>query len=139
MSQEFQEPEEERGEYPMFARQTSELERNEWLIGGLITLVGAGIGFVYALNKNRSRKKSGLSTLESDALAAFEGAVIGAIIAAFAVILYRVYYHQKYVRSLSRIEEARQTGRLQQTRSRYGLVSTTGKPEGMRTVASQAA
>jgi hypothetical protein len=74
--------------------------------------------------KNQRTKQLGLPTLESDLLAAFEGALVGIIIAVISILLYRIVFHARSTRNLSNIQQETQLLALQQAQAeRYAKIS----------------
>lgn len=101
-----------------------ELLRNEIIIGAGITLLGGAIGFGYGLWKNSSAKKSGAATVESDLLAAFEGAIFGLIIALVAVLLYRSFFHGQALYHQARLQQQEALARAQAARLQHYVAAT---------------
>ncbi|ALD62157.1 hypothetical protein ml_355 [Mollivirus sibericum] len=81
------------------AEADKDIFKNELILGIGVTALGGLIGLAYGIYKNSEAKKAGAasSALKSDAIAALEGALIGAIIAAIAVLVYRIYFHATHV------------------------------------------
>ncbi|AGO83943.1 hypothetical protein psal_cds_320 [Pandoravirus salinus] len=96
-----------------------ELLRNEIIIGAGITLLGGAIGFGYGLWKNSSAKRSGSAAVESDLLAAFEGAILGLIIALVAVLLYRSFFHGQALYHQARLQQQEALARAQAARLQH--------------------
>nr|UMO78875.1 hypothetical protein [Pandoravirus belohorizontensis] len=101
-----------------------ELLRNEIIIGAGITLLGGAIGFGYGLWKNSSAKKSGAAAVESDLLAAFEGAILGIIIALVAVLLYRSFFHGQALYHQARLQQQEALARAQAARLQHYVAAT---------------
>ncbi|AGO82395.1 hypothetical protein pdul_cds_368 [Pandoravirus dulcis] len=101
-----------------------ELLRNEIIIGAGITLLGGAIGFGYGLWKNSSAKKSGSAAVESDLLAAFEGAILGLIIALVAVLLYRSFFHGQALYHQARLQQQEALARAQAARLQHYVAAT---------------
>lgn len=123
-----------------YARTQEELVRNEIIIGLGITLVGGAIGFAYAFFKNQRQRAAGLPTLESDVLAAFEGALIGIIIAIVSILLYRIIFHAQSAKYLAQIQREAQLSALQEAQAqRYQKLTTSLggiSVEGLRTASA---
>lgn len=102
-----------------------ELLRNEIIIGAGITLLGGAIGFGYGLWKNNSAKKSGSAAVESDLVAAFEGAIFGLIIALVAVLLYRSFFHGQALYHQARLQQQEALARAQAARLQHYVAATT--------------
>jgi hypothetical protein len=102
-----------------------ELLRNEIIIGAGITLLGGAIGFGYGLWKNSNAKKSGSAAVESDLLAAFEGAILGLIISLVAVILYRSFFHGQALYHQARLQQQEALARAQAARLQHYVAATT--------------
>lgn len=101
-----------------------ELLRNEIIIGAGITLLGGAIGFGYGLWKNSSAKKSGAAAVESDLLAAFEGAILGLIISLVAVLLYRSFFHGQALYHQARLQQQEALARTQAARLQHYVAAT---------------
>lgn len=102
-----------------------ELLRNEIIIGAGITLLGGAIGFGYGLWKNNSAKKSGSAAVESDLVAAFEGAIFGLIIALVAVLLYRSFFHGQALYHQARLQQQEALARAQAARLQHYVAATS--------------
>nr|UMO79573.1 hypothetical protein [Pandoravirus aubagnensis] len=102
-----------------------ELLRNEIIIGAGITLLGGAIGFGYGLWKNSSAKKSGSAAVESDLVAAFEGAIFGLIIALVAVLLYRSFFHGQALYHQARLQQQEALARAQAARLQHYVAATS--------------
>ncbi|AVK75880.1 hypothetical protein pneo_cds_273 [Pandoravirus neocaledonia] len=102
-----------------------ELLRNEIIIGAGITLLGGAIGFGYGLWKNSNAKKSGSAAVESDLVAAFEGAIFGLIIALIAVLLYRSFFHGQALYHQARLQQQEALARAQAARLQHYVAATS--------------
>jgi hypothetical protein len=105
-----------------------EMLRNEIIIGAGITLLGGAIGFGYGLWKNQRAKRTGTGAVESDLMAAFEGALIGLIIALAAVLLYRSFFHGQALYHQARLQQQEALARIQQARLQHAAALSTVAP-----------
>lgn len=106
----------------VFASNAQELLKNELAIGAGITILGGLIGFAYAFHKGTT---TGVAGVEHDLAAAFEGAIVGLIIAIIAVLLYRGYFHAQSAKNLAGANKERQLQEYQQ--ARLARLSALGK------------
>nr|UDO47721.1 hypothetical protein [Pandoravirus massiliensis] len=113
-----------------------ELLRNEIIIGAGITLLGGAIGFGYGLWRNNSAKKSGSAAVESDLVAAFEGAVFGLIIALVAVLLYRSFFHGQALYHQARLQQQEALARAQAARLQHYVAATSATAAPVAVVAA---
>lgn len=95
----------------------NELLRNELIIGGGIALLGGVIGLGYGLWKNSRAKNTGFTdAVKTDLWAAFEGAIVGIIIALIAILLYRSFFHGQALYNQARVQQEEALARAQQAR-----------------------
>lgn len=115
----------------LYPTSNNELVKNEIIIGAGITLLGGAIGFGYGYWKSTQAKQSGSAATQTDLTAAFEGALIGIIIALFAVILYRAFFHSQAIYHTAKQQQI--AGYAQRAQA-LGQLSTTAagvNPQGL--------
>lgn len=74
---------------------SEDLVKNELLIGGGLVVFGGLVGFTYTYIKNQNKTTGDVKT--SDFRSAFEGALVGAVIALVTILIYRSIFHYKSV------------------------------------------
>jgi hypothetical protein len=103
--------------------------RNELLIGGGITLAGTLLGTLYGLWKNYQYKKTNNTAdpkaTQNTLISAFEGALLGVLIAVIAALAYR-WEAQRRRAKLLLLHKDVQSTQLQQ-KVGLGLEPTKGK------------
>ena len=75
----------------------SELTRNKWILGLGVVALGGLIGFLVSIYKGTKGKGTASSAIGNSVISAFEGAVIGLILAVAAIWGYSAIMHGKTI------------------------------------------